>query len=130
MADKTDEFPGSGWFEQSGEVILISQSRTQMERIGMSFGLVGAFPQASVDGGAFMAITTGFLTDPRDAPLASGNPTTPAQAWCGHPQSHLRAVLKLAPHPGHKVRFRVTRDASLSRAEVWNNDVASIRRCN
>jgi hypothetical protein len=110
---------------------LSFQSRQQMEpRTGGCWD--GGFIEVSVNGGAYTQITSGLLTDPYEGPLGSGNPAQPAPAWCGDPQAYLKSVIDLAPYASQSVRFRfrVSSDASVSRAEGWNIDNVEIKRCN
>lgn len=92
----------------------------------------GGFLEVSTNGGtSYTQITTGLLTDPYDGPLGSGNPATPAPAWCGDPQPYLDSVVDLTPYAGQTVRlrFRLTSDGSQNRPDGWAIDDVRVVRC-
>ncbi len=118
-----------------GQGLTLSfQSRQQMELRAAGGCYDGGFIEVSVNGGAYAQVPAAqLLTDPYNGAIAAGNPATPAPAWCGDPQAYLKSVIDLTPYAGMtnvRFRFRVTSDASVSRAEGWNIDNVEIKRCN
>ncbi len=112
---------------------LSFMSRQSMEARSGGGCWDGGFIELTTNGGStWTQITSGLLTDPYDGALGTGNPATPAPAWCGDPQAYLKSVIDLAPFAGQTVqfRFRVTSDGSVARTEGWNIDNVLIRRCN
>ena len=92
----------------------------------------GGLVEISTDnGGTWTKLpSAAMLTDPYDGALASGNPLSPAPAWCGDPQDWLRSVVDIQAYAGQTVRFRfrLGSDTSVSR-EGWYLDDVKVQAC-
>lgn len=90
----------------------------------------GGLLEVSVDGGSYTQVpNTQLLTDPYTGALASGNPLSGSQAWCGS-QPFTRSLVDLAPYAGHSIRlrFRQATDGSVG-AEGWYIDDIRVKSC-
>lgn len=92
----------------------------------------GGLVEISTDNGGTWTklLSASMLTDPYDGALASGNPLSPAPAWCGDPQDWLRSVVDIQAYAGQTVRFRfrLASDTSVSR-EGWYLDDVKVQAC-
>jgi len=91
----------------------------------------GGILEISTDGGTtWTQLEAQHLTDPYNGPVATTNPLTPANAWCGDPQDWTRTVVDLAAFAGQTVNFRwrLGSDPSVGR-EGWYLDDVKVQSC-